>query len=183
MCCICNQQVNHPHVKLQQRLPDTDEMADLSWCILCIDWSYLFLQLPAPGRLAAVGDCALQEGSGPAVLSAFTHRQPERVGWRGGKQIAPVGWIIKNMPEAELCWEIRADRNLLSLRSCCSTWTKRFSRWWSRLSSTRGKVSLSHRWSDVKVDLQDFKRRRVRHVLSSQNIWATLTYCWQLLKR
>lgn len=43
-----------------------------------------FLQLPAPGQLPAVWDGALQEGSVPAVLSALTHCQPQRVGRRRG---------------------------------------------------------------------------------------------------
>lgn len=36
---------------------------------------------------------------------------------------------------------LQIDNYLLSLLSCCLTWTKRFSPWWCRLLWTRGKAS------------------------------------------
>lgn len=59
------------------------------WLCVC------FLQLPAPGQLPAVRDGALQEGSVPAVLSALAHRQPQRVGWRGGGPETVVIFLYK----------------------------------------------------------------------------------------
>ncbi len=97
-CTIINKSFIHMSncSRCKWSLPDINTLTDLLFtlimyfvqsCALTGFACVCFLQLPATGQLSAVWDGALQEGSVPAVLSALAHRQPERVGWRGGGQM------------------------------------------------------------------------------------------------
>ena len=127
---FCSHMLNNLLIPISQLVCRSPPSCVIVWLCVC------FLQLPSPGQLSAVRDGALQEGSVPAVLSALAHRQPQRVGWWGG---GPK--TVFFIHTADGCLVCSSPHLLAFLLSCCLTWTKRFSPWWCRPSSTRGKVS------------------------------------------
>lgn len=104
-----------------------------------ISWpvSICFLQLPAPGQLTAVWDGTLQKGSLPAVLSAITHRQPQRVGRRRGRRFVPAARSLKRVFTwgCAGAWSqfVQMDICGVSLLSCSLIWTRKSSPWLCRL--------------------------------------------------
>lgn len=94
------------------------------------------------------------------------------------RQAAAEGSAVMSRPAVCFCF---SPHHLFSLLSYSLIWTKRFSPWWCRLQSTKGKVSSSVFITPMARCKNGDAEFDVPTVF--QSIWATLIYCWPHLKR